>query len=105
MRIKLQYKKDDSVGACVLKAAQSRCIMQLLSAVCCAPACRYWNQVDFSGDLVLAGDGAGSDNTAIKPLLRRKVPKIIQFITAFTTLQNMTADEWAGYQWETSGEA
>jgi hypothetical protein len=49
------------------------------------------------------GDGAGADNTAITPLLRRRVPKIIAVVAAIKSVMDMTAEQWAGNQWETSG--
>jgi hypothetical protein len=78
-----------------------------LSAAVSTPcaACRYWNQVDLSGGAKLPfGDGAGADNTAITPLLRRRVPKIIAVVAAIKSVMDMTAEQWAGNQWETSGE-
>jgi hypothetical protein len=66
---------------------------------------RYWNQVNLSGGEKLPfGDGAGADNTAITPLLRRRVPKIIAIVAAIKSVTDMTAEQWAGNQWETSGE-
>lgn len=71
------------------------------------PAClllRYWNQVDLSGGEKLPfGDGAGADNTAITPLLRRKVPKIIAIVAAIKSATDMAVEQWAGNQWETAG--
>ncbi|WIA11773.1 hypothetical protein OEZ85_011867 [Tetradesmus obliquus] len=65
---------------------------------------RYWNQVDLSGGEKLPfGDGAGADNTAITPLLRRKVPKIIAIVAAIKSATDMTVEQWAGNQWETAG--
>ncbi|KAF6265849.1 hypothetical protein COO60DRAFT_1697550 [Scenedesmus sp. NREL 46B-D3] len=65
---------------------------------------RYWNQVDISGGEKLPfGDGAGADNTAITPLLRRRVPKIIAIVAAIKSVMDMTVEQWAGNQWETSG--
>jgi hypothetical protein len=60
--------------------------------------------VDLSGGAKLPfGDGAGADNTAITPLLRRRVPKIIAVVAAIKSVMDMTAEQWAGNQWETSG--
>ncbi|KAF6255568.1 hypothetical protein COO60DRAFT_1661215 [Scenedesmus sp. NREL 46B-D3] len=64
----------------------------------------YWNQVNFKGQRQLFADGAGTDNLAVTPLLRRRVQAIVACVASVEPLlPNTTADHWAAIQWDVSG--
>jgi hypothetical protein len=64
----------------------------------------YWNQITFTGKRLAFGDGGSADNTAITPLLRRRVTRIISTIAASQNISaSPNASDWAGYQWDVAG--
>ena len=69
----------------------------------CFGCCSYWNTFDFTGGELPFADGGAIDNTAVTPLLRRKVAKIIACVAAAKPSTNTTAEEWTSYEYDIAG--
>ncbi|PNH12072.1 hypothetical protein TSOC_000999, partial [Tetrabaena socialis] len=63
---------------------------------------QYWNQYDYRGATLSFADGAGADNLAVTPLLRRRVSSILVFVAALNSADMSPAD-WAVAQYDVAG--
>ncbi|KXZ56638.1 hypothetical protein GPECTOR_1g575 [Gonium pectorale] len=63
---------------------------------------QYWDPVNYTGGELSFADGAGADNLAVTPLLRRRVTHIVVCV-ATANSADMTPADWAVAQYDVAG--